>query len=409
MVFTTNSTDQSGLGSATLPDDDAEPVGHGPIAVYVHWPFCRALCPYCDFNVHIQRDVDHDRWCRAYLAEIDHYAAVSAHREITSVYFGGGTPSLMDPDVVAAVIERACSTWRPSADFEVSLEANPNSADSERFAAYQAAGVSRLSVGVQSLDDNALAVLGRDHNRAEAIRAIEHGQRYFPHLSFDLIHTRPGQGLAAWRRELAEAADLAGDHLSAYQLTIEPGTAFHAAQCRGTLTMPCEDLGAAMYEATQEILAAAGLPAYEVSNHARAGGMCRHNLTYWRYGDYVGIGPSAHGRLLLGEDKVVIENIRGPQPWLAAVEGQGHGTAGRHRLTRTVRGQEMLIMGLRLVEGVSRARFRREVGLDIETALDDARLTPLVETGFLCMDGDSLRATAAGHQRLDAILARLIG
>ena len=264
--------------------------------LYVHWPFCLSKCPYCDFNSHVRDGVDHGRWRAALLAELDHYGAATAGRRLTSIFFGGGTPSLMDPGTVGAVIARAGLHWRPAGDIEITLEANPTSVEAERLADFRDAGVNRVSLGVQSLDDDALRFLGRGHSAAEALRAVDLAAGLFARTSFDLIYARPGQDVAAWQRELDRALAHAGDHLSVYQLTIEPGTAFHQAHRRGDLAVPSGDAAAALYEATQVALDAAGLPAYEISNHAAPGAACRHNLTYWRYGDYAGIGPGAHGR-----------------------------------------------------------------------------------------------------------------
>ncbi len=378
------------------------------LALYIHWPFCKSKCPYCDFNSHVRDGIEQARWRRALLAELDDAAAETAGRRVTSVFFGGGTPSLMDPATVAALLERAASRWRIADDVEVTLEANPTSVESARFAALRAAGVTRLSLGVQALDDGALRFLGRGHDAAEAIAAIGLARRHFARYSFDLIYARPGQTEAPWRAELDRAVDLAGDHLSVYQLTIEPGTAFATAHGRGDWALPDEDLAGALYETTQERLAAAGLAPYEVSNHARPGGECRHNLTYWRYGDYAGIGPGAHGRITLDGAKLATRRLRAPETWLATVEKPGPGMQERVTLTPEERREEMLMMGLRLAEGVDRARFRAEAGMEIESALDAARLSDLVAGGFLVLDDHGLRATPSGRQRLNAVLGSLL-
>jgi putative oxygen-independent coproporphyrinogen III oxidase len=376
-------------------------------ALYIHWPFCKSKCPYCDFNSHVRDGIEQERWRSALLAELDHAAEETAGRRVTSVFFGGGTPSLMAPATVAALLDRAAARWALAEDIEVTLEANPTSVEAARFAALRQAGVNRLSLGVQALDDRALRFLGRGHDAAEALAALGLAQRHFARYSFDLIYARPEQTLAQWQAELARAIRLAGDHLSVYQLTIEAGTAFAAAHARGDWALPDDELAGDLFEATQEGLAAAGLPAYEISNHARPGGECRHNLTYWRYGDYAGIGPGAHGRLTLGSDKFATRCHRAPETWLAAVERQGHGVQERVALTPAQRREEMLMMGLRLTEGVGRARFRAETGADIEALLDGARLADLVAGGFLANDTHGLRATAAGRQRLNAVLAAL--
>ncbi|MEE8499807.1 MAG: radical SAM family heme chaperone HemW [Kiloniellales bacterium] len=399
--------------SAAMASSEPETVAPG-FGIYVHWPFCRAKCPYCDFNSHVRQAVDHGRWRRALLAELDHYAETTPGRHVTSVFFGGGTPSLMEPETVAAVIDRIGARWRLAQDAEISLEANPTSVEAGRFTAFRAAGVNRVSLGVQALDDAALRFLGRQHSSAEALAALEVARARFPRWSFDLMAARPGQSPAAWRAELARALREAPAHLSVYQLTIEAGTAFHGAWRRGELVMPAEDESAALLETTREVLGAAGLAAYEVSNHARPGAECRHNLTYWRYGDYVGVGPGAHGRLTLaGEegapgDKFATRQHRVPEAWLEAVERQGHATRARALLAPETRLAELVMMGLRLIEGVSRAAFRRETGAEPEQALDPGRLQALIEGGFLELYAAGLRATQTGLDRLDAVLARLL-
>ena len=382
--------------------------------VYVHWPFCRAKCPYCDFNSHVREAIDQTRWRHALLAELDHYAAATQGRQVTSLFFGGGTPSLMEPETVAAVIARVGEAWGLAPEAEITLEANPSSVEAGRFAAYRGAGVSRVSLGVQSLDDAALAFLGRQHSAAEALAALDVARAHFPRWSFDLIAARPGQDAGAWRAELAQALAQEPGHISVYQLTIEPGTAFHGAQRRGELVMPGEEAGAAIFEATQETLNAAGLPAYEISNHARPGQECRHNLTYWRYGDYLGVGPGAHGRITLSGqtgvpgEKLATRQHRAPEAWLEAVERHGHATRVRDAVPMEARLEELLMMGLRLTEGVARAAFRRETGRAIEDLLDPAKLAALIDGGFLELDDAALRATAEGRLRLDALLGRLL-
>jgi putative oxygen-independent coproporphyrinogen III oxidase len=386
---------------------NAAGAGEESLAVYVHWPFCRSKCPYCDFNSHVRDGVDAVRWTRALLADLDHHAALAPGREVGSVFFGGGTPSLMPPETVAALLERVRQHWVATPDLEVTIEANPNSAEAARFRAFAAAGVNRLSLGVQALDPAALRLLGRLHDRDEAIAAIEHARDSFARFSFDLIYTRPGQSLAAWRQELDEALALAGEHLSLYQLTLEPGTAFATLARRGELVLPDEELAAALYETTQDRLAMHGLPAYEISNHARPGAECRHNLAYWRYQDYVGIGPGAHGRLSREEVKYATRQTRLPERWLAAVEDKGTGLEEMAAIDRGSAVEEMLMMGLRLSEGVDRARLERIAGRDVET-LFSGNLAPLIEGGFLTLDRKRVAATAAGRQRLNAVLAALL-
>jgi putative oxygen-independent coproporphyrinogen III oxidase len=379
-----------------------------PLAVYVHWPFCRSKCPYCDFNSHVRDNVDAARWRRALLADLDHHAELVSGREVGSVFFGGGTPSLMLPETVAALLDRIGAHWTLMPDLEVTLEANPNSAEASRFRAFAAAGVTRLSLGVQAFDPAALRMLGRLHDRAEAIAAIEHARQSFARFSFDLIYARPGQSLTGWQNELDEALRLAGDHLSLYQLTIEPGTAFATMARRGELVLPEEEVAATLYEATQDRLARHGLPAYEISNHARPGAECRHNLAYWRYQDYVGIGPGAHGRLTCEAARYATRQTRLPEHWLAAVERAGTGIEEMTAIDRDCAIEEILMMGLRLTEGVDRGHLEHVAGGDAEM-LFSPKLAPLVEGGFLTLDEERLAATAAGRQRLNAVLAALLG
>jgi oxygen-independent coproporphyrinogen-3 oxidase len=381
---------------------------HAGFGLYVHWPFCLSKCPYCDFNSHVRERVDHAAWRTALLRELDHYADETGGRTLTSIFFGGGTPSLMEPATVAAVIERAGQRWRFADDIEITLEANPTSVEAGNFAALAGTGVNRVSLGVQALNDADLRFLGRHHSAAEARAAIEIAQQNFRRYSFDLIYARPGQTIAAWRSELAAALDLADDHLSVYQLTIEPETVFGAAFRRGELSVPDEDAAAALFELTQDVLGANRLPAYEISNHARPGGACRHNLTYWRYGDYVGIGPGAHGRLTLGGEKLATRQHRAPEAWLAAVEARGHATRQRDAIPPQERLTELLMMGLRTTEGVNRGRVSAECGRTLEDALDRSRLRRLINGGFLLLDEAGLRATASGRQRLNAVVRELL-
>ena len=386
-------------------------VGEGavaePLAVYIHWPFCRSKCPYCDFNSHVREGVDAVRWTRALMRDLEHQAELTAGRAVGSVFFGGGTPSLMPPETVAALLDRVRSHWAVTPDVEITLEANPNSAEADRFRAFAAAGVNRLSLGVQALDPAALRLLGRAHDRKEAIAAIKHAREIFPRFSFDLIYARPGQSVAAWGSELDEALTLASEHLSLYQLTIEPGTAFATLARRGELALAEEESAAALFEVTQERLAAAGLPAYEISNHARPGAECRHNLAYWRYQDYVGVGPGAHGRLSRAGTKFATRQYRLPEKWLAAVETEGTGLEETAAVDRETAIEEMLMMGLRLGEGVSRARLECAARGDTET-LFGSNLAPLIEGGFLTLDAQRLAATTAGRQRLNAVLGALL-
>jgi oxygen-independent coproporphyrinogen-3 oxidase len=379
------------------------------LALYIHWPFCKSKCPYCDFNSHVRAGIDEARWREALLRELDHGAAETRGRALGSIFFGGGTPSLMAPATVASLLERAAAHWSFAPDIEITLEANPNSVEAARFRDLAAAGVNRLSLGVQALDDASLKFLGRGHDRIEALTAVELARANFPRFSFDLIYARPGQTVAAWQNELREALTRAGDHLSVYQLTIEQGTAFATAHARGDFVLPDDETQGALYEVTQDMLAAAGLPAYEISNHARAGQESRHNLAYWRYYDYLGIGPGAHGRLTADREKFALVNHRAPETWLAAVERDGGGTAQRTLLSRDERRDEMAMMGLRLTAGLARDDVRDETGAAIEELFDRSRLDPLIAGGFLALDAAGLHATEAGRQRLNAVLAKLLG
>ena len=381
----------------------------GPgFGLYVHWPFCVKKCPYCDFNSHVRDAIDEGRWRAALLAELEHWAARTEGRTLTSIFFGGGTPSLMRPDTVAAILARAAELWPEDPAIEITLEANPGSVEAGRFQGFRGAGVTRVSLGVQALDDRSLEFLGRVHSAAEALAALEIARRTFERFSFDLIYARPGQSPAGWADELERAVALAGSHLSVYQLTIEPGTQFHTAYARGAWALPDDELAGQLYELTQERLAAAGLPAYEISNHAAPGAESRHNLTYWRYGDYLGVGPGAHGRVTLDGTRHATKAARAPETWLAQVEAAGHGVEEALPLDRTTMAEELVMMGLRLAEGVPRERFRLLLGAEPESVLDARGLAMLVEGGFVTLDDDRLRATDAGRQRLNAVLARLI-
>ncbi len=384
------------------------PSNGSPLGVYVHWPFCKSKCPYCDFNSHVRDGVEQLRWRKALLTELEHAAREAPGRRVKTMFFGGGTPSLMEPETAAAIVTRTKQLWDSAPDIEITLEANPTSVEADRFAALAQAGVNRVSLGVQALDAAALKFLGREHSTDEALAALETARRHFGRYSFDLIYARPGQTPESWSDELERALKLAGEHLSLYQLTIERGTRFFTDHAKGLLTLPDEDDSAAMFELTQKRLGEAGLAAYEISNHARPGAACRHNLIYWRYQDYVGIGPGAHGRFAEGEAKRATRRASGPEAWLAAVERDGHGTAETSLVTGHDRVEEALMMGLRLAEGIDRRQFASVAGADPVEALGEAKLAPLVRAGFLETDATHLRATPAGRQRLNAILERLI-
>ena len=377
---------------------------NGGFGIYVHWPFCEAKCPYCDFNSHVVRKIDQLRWLRAYLLEIERYGEALSGRVVSSIFFGGGTPSLMEPEVVAGVIDKIKATWPVANDLEVTLEANPGSVEAGRFKAYRDAGVTRISMGVQALNDDDLRRLGRIHTVAEAQAAFEIARKSFDKVSFDLIYARQGQTPEAWRDELKQALGLAVDHLSLYQLTIEQGTAFgdryNAGKLRG---LPDDDASAEMYEITQDICGEAGLLAYEVSNHAQVGSECRHNEIYWRYGDYAGIGPGAHGRISLPNGRFATEGFMQPNAWLEAAE-RGNGEKLREALTNDDQATEFLLMGMRLSEGVSLDRF---VSLSGRSLKADA-LTDLQELGMMTLEGERLKATQKGRFVLNSVLARLL-
>ena len=376
--------------------------------IYIHWPFCRSKCPYCDFNSHVRERIDHARWRSALLAELEHYARDTEGRTVTSIFFGGGTPSLMEPETVAALIQRVRGLWPVADDVEITLEANPTSAEIEKFRAFRDGGVNRVSLGVQSLVASDLKFLGRQHDAAQALSAVKMAAQTFERFSFDLIYARPGQTLEQWRDELDRALAFAAGHISLYQLTIEPGTQFEQAVARGDFCVLDEESAAELYEATVARLGAGGLADYEISNFAKPGQESRHNLVYWRYGDYVGIGPGAHGRLTLGGDKVATRQHRAPEAWLDLTERDGHATRQRDLVPRAERLNEMLMMGLRLKEGVPLARIEAEAAQPFAQAIEQPPLQRLIDGGFLSLTDDRLAATQSGRQRLDAVLGALI-
>ena len=381
--------------------------------IYIHWPFCRSKCPYCDFNSHVRERVDHARWRAALLRELEHYARDTpkdskAGRAVTSIFFGGGTPSLMEPETIAALIARIGEMFPLAPDVEITLEANPTSVEIDKFRAFRSAGINRVSLGVQSLVAADLEFLGRRHDAAQALEAVQMAARIFDRFSFDLIYARPGQTLAQWRDELDRALEFAAGHISLYQLTIEPGTQFEQAVARGDFRVLDEEHAAELYEATVARLGEAGLADYEISNFARAGQESRHNLTYWRYGDYIGIGPGAHGRLTLDQEKFATRQHRAPEAWLDLVERDGHATRQRDLVSRAERLSELLMMGLRLKEGVPIARIEEEGARPFGETLDQKRVRRLIDGGFLALTEDRLTATQQGRQCLDSVLAVLI-
>ena len=362
--------------------------------VYVHWPFCLSKCPYCDFNSHVRHAaIDEARHVRAFAAEIAATAARVPGRTVSTIFFGGGTPSLMQPATVGAILDAIAKQWSIAPDVEVTLEANPTSVEATRFQGYRAAGINRASLGVQALDDDALKSLGRTHTAQEALAAVAIARAAFGRYSFDLIYARPGQTPEAWAAELKRAIAEAGEHLSLYQLTVEPDTPFHTLQATGKLVVPGENAARDLYDTTQTVCAAAGLPAYEISNHARPGAECRHNLVYWRGHEYAGIGPGAHGRLDIDGERHAIETERRPEAWLMRVESLGHGLVTDDVLTRGEMADEFLLMGLRLAEGIDPARFERLAG----RKLDPRRIKILQQEGAIELTpGGKLRVTLAG-------------
>ncbi len=374
--------------------------------VYVHWPFCLAKCPYCDFNSHVRHaPPDQARYVEAFRREITHRAALSPGKTVSSIFFGGGTPSLMDPATVAAILDAIASAWSLAPGAEITLEANPTSVDATRFRGYKAAGVNRLSIGVQAMNDADLKSLGRLHTVAEAMAAVDVAASIFERYSFDLIYARsPHQTPDLWRAELRSAIARAAEHLSLYQLTIEHGTAFEALHRAGKLAIPDEGLGRALWDVTQEETDRAGMPAYEISNHAKPGAESRHNLVYWRYGEYAGVGPGAHGRQVVDGTRRALATEKSPEAWLKAVEAIGHGLVEDDALTSEQAGDEMLVMGLRLAEGIDLARYEQLAN----RRLNPARIAELTGHGFVEHTGDNrLRVTAEGFPVLDAIVADL--
>jgi putative oxygen-independent coproporphyrinogen III oxidase len=382
--------------NATLPD---------AFGVYVHWPFCLSKCPYCDFNSHVRHaPVDQDRFARAFAREIESMAARVPGREITSIFLGGGTPSLMRPQTVGAVLDAIGKYWRVAPDVEVTLEANPTSVEATRFRGYRSAGVNRVSLGVQALDDASLKVLGRLHSAREALDAVAIARTVFDRASFDLIYARPDQTPQMWAEELKQAISEAAEHLSLYQLTVEPDTPFFSLHAAGKLKTPDESTARALYDVTQEVCAQHGLPAYEISNHARPGAECKHNLVYWRGQEYAGIGPGAHGRLDIDGIRHAVATEKRPETWLMRVEASGHGIITDDHLNSEECADEFLLMGLRLAEGIDPERYAALSG----RALDPRRISVLRQQGAIVVDADGrLRVTKAGFPVLDAVVADL--
>ena len=378
---------------------------NGGFGLYVHWPFCQSKCPYCDFNSHVAAEIDESRWVKAYLSEIERYGKQTQGRTLDSIFFGGGTPSLMAPETVDAILTKARETWNISNNIEISLEANPTSIEAGRFKGYRDAGVNRVSMGAQALNDADLKRLGRLHTAKEAMQAFDIAKKTFDRVSFDLIYARQHQTTDDWRKELSTALDLALDHLSLYQLTIEAGTAFGDRYNHGKLAgLPQDDDAADMYDITQEICEAAGLPAYEISNHSKPGAESRHNLIYWNYGDYVGVGPGAHGRITQSNRKLATETFLMPNKWLTEVEASGSGEKLRTDVPTSEQATEYLMMGLRLSNGIDMRRYEKLNG----TPLPETKLSELIEDGFLFKNNNQLMPTQSGRALLNAVLRELL-
>lgn len=379
--------------------------------IYIHWPFCASKCPYCDFNSHVRESIDHAAWEKSYLQEIEYYAALTKGRTVHSVFFGGGTPSLMAPETVASIVTAIRRHWPVANDLEITLEANPTSVEADKFRAFADAGINRVSLGVQSLDDQQLAFLGRKHSAKEAVEAIDIASKYFDRYSFDLIYARPGQTVKDWRQELEKAMKISDGHMSLYQLTIEQGTPFYTQHKRGAFHVPDQDLAGALYEETQDMMETAGLPAYEVSNHAREGEESRHNLVYWRYGDYAGIGPGAHGRLSLpDEGKIGTRAHRAPEIWMDKVTAHGHGAHPFEHIAPDDRYTEALMMGMRLRAGVDLKQLETEAGKPWPDLLCRDKISCLVAENLVVLDDKAgrLMPTRDGLQRLNSVLAYLL-
>lgn len=381
-----------------------------PLAIYIHWPFCKKKCPYCDFNSHVRQEVDHARYAKALVKELSYYHNLLPDHQVSSVFFGGGTPSLMQPETVQACLSMIHDHWDVVDNLEVTLEANPTSSEAQKFEGFAKAGVNRLSIGVQSLDDAALSFLGREHSAGEAIEAIHMARSIFKRNSFDLIYGRPEQTLEAWEGELGQALALKPDHISLYQLTIEQGTEFATLYKRKAFLMPSDDLEADFYDVTQSVLAKAGLPAYEISNHARKGQESRHNLSYWRYQDYIGIGAGAHGRFVDAKgQRIATRGHKAPEVWLERVEVQGHGGHPVEEISPEQSFDECLMMGLRLVEGIEFCDVLAKTGTDPLTKLDSRKLKQLEDEGYLLYSASQgMKCTQTGLKTLNSLLAYLL-
>jgi len=379
-----------------------------PLGLYIHWPFCLSKCPYCDFNSHVREKVDQKRWKAALLKELEHAAQQQHDRFLVSIFLGGGTPSLMEPETVAALLETAKSLFNTSTTLEVTLEANPSTVEASRFKEFFEGGVNRLSVGIQSLDDEALTFLGRRHSAKEALKALDIAATYFPRFSFDLIYARPHQTAESWKTELREALTYAKGHLSLYQLTIEPQTVFATRSLRGEKMTLEDDPAAFLYELTEDIMNQEGLPAYEVSNYAQPSQECRHNLLYWNFEDYIGIGPGAHGRISQDNQKWATIRYKAPETWLEAVETKGHGLQDAQPLSPSEKLQELTLMGLRLTKGLEIKRIFEETGLELHQAYALKNIQVLEREGLLKRTETHLMITLEGRLRLNSLIAFLL-
>jgi putative oxygen-independent coproporphyrinogen III oxidase len=380
-----------------------------PISIYVHWPFCLSKCPYCDFNSHVRDAIDEAGMSDALQSELEYFAEMVGKRPLKSIFFGGGTPSLMPADTVGKIIDLSLAKFDAADDIEITLEANPTSVEAAKFADFANAGVNRVSLGIQALNDADLKRLGREHSVREALDAIKLSQKYFNRSNFDLIYTRMGQSIADWEQELCDAIKIANGHLSLYQLTMEKGTPFYGQWRKGELILPDEDTAAEMYEMTRDICAAAGYELYEISNYAKSGEESRHNLTYWNYNDYIGIGAGAHGRITVNGKTFATEQNKKPETWLQKVSRDGHATKIISLLDQHTMAEEMIMMGLRLVKGIKAKDFERRIGLPIQNVINSDQVALLISQGFVAEDfPDQLQLTVSGRSLLNQILDRIL-
>lgn len=378
------------------------------MGVYIHWPFCAAKCPYCDFNSHVREKIDQAVWADAYVKALSHYAEILPDQQVVSIFFGGGTPSLMHPETVERIIDAIQSSWRVANDIEITLEANPTSVEIEKFQGFRVAGVNRISLGVQAMNNDDLKFFGREHSVDEALKAIDIARTCFERYSFDLIYARPKQTLKAWEEELRKAVKHANGHMSLYQLTIERNTPFYMRHSRGEFSIPDDVKGAEFYHLTQDILEDAGLPAYEVSNHAEQGAECRHNMIYWQMADYIGVGAGAHGRFMMGADKYASRDHSAPEIWLERIVGNGHGSHPFEKLTAEDRFFESMMMGLRLRDGISIERCEKLSGLKFADMVQMQNLETVIREGWAVRAGDSLMLSREGMLRLNALIPYIL-